>query len=84
MLAPTVSARIEETNEGAGVPNNRTDVTTFGLIAKGAREGEVFLNCWASVLFADDMIDLTSQTRIVVRDETIFAKSIGPRFDPLP
>jgi hypothetical protein len=63
MIAPGVDSRIEEADQVAGRDQDRAQVASLIPIARQARMGQVLDDRQATVLLADDVIDLAAEVR---------------------
>lgn len=76
VLPPRVCSRIEKADQLARLGHDRSDVAPLVPVADEAGIGEVVLMRPPTMLFADDVVDLTAEKRIVGMNETIFAERI--------
>jgi hypothetical protein len=63
VIAPLVTAGIEEADDGIGARNDRGDVGSLPSIAGLATEGEVVLGGLTPVFFANDVINRIAEIR---------------------
>jgi hypothetical protein len=77
VIVPSILAWIEETDQRARSRDDRSNVAPLVSVTREARIREIALRGLSSMLFADDMIDLTTEERIVRVDEAVFAEVVG-------
>jgi hypothetical protein len=76
-----IRARIKETCELAGTQHNGSNIRSLGTIAKSTGVRQVIGISRPSMLFGNDVIDLTPQVGVVFMDQTVFTKTIGKRLN---
>ena len=78
MIAPSINTGIEETNQLPRFRNDRSDVAPFVSVADEACGSEVVFARRSSMLFADDVVDLTAEKRILCVEKAVFTEIVGP------
>ena len=84
MLSPVVRAGIVKAYERVGRPDDRANIAAFVAITEGAGQRKIIFARWATMFFANDMIDLAAKIRIVFVDQAILADVFSPRHDEPP
>jgi hypothetical protein len=64
-------------HEGVRLPDDRANITAFVAITKGAGERQIMDLCWATMLFTDDMIDLTTEERVIFMNQAILTEALS-------
>jgi hypothetical protein len=78
VIPPALGARIEEAYPFISTGYDRGDVASLVPIADEACIREVVLTRWPTMLFADDVIDLTSEKCVFSVNEAILTKMVRP------
>lgn len=81
MLGPKIIARVEQPAETTSTWSKCGYVATLASIAEDTGQGQIRFNCLSAVLLADDMLDLATQKGILLVEQAILAKAVGPLRD---
>ena len=73
MIGPAVTPRVKAPDSLSGTGINRGNVAPLVPIAQNASVRQVVQGGGASVLAADDMVDLMRETGVIFMDEAVFA-----------
>ena len=76
VIALPFGLRMEQGDQPA-IRCGGSDVATLGSVTEKARVGEIVCCGGATVLFADDVVDLAAEVGVGLVDEAVFAKSFG-------
>lgn len=79
VVTPSIRAWVEKTDELTRFRNDRSNVAPLLSIADEAGIGKVVLTRHPAMFFADDVVDLTAEKRVVLMDETVFTKGVRTR-----
>jgi hypothetical protein len=84
VVYPPISPWIKKADERMCRPYDRANITAFMAITEGTGQCQIISGCWATVLFADDMIDLTAEEGVVLVEEAILTDPLGTVHDEPP
>ena len=83
MFRPGICSRVVKSNELTTGPVNRPNIASFGLVAKDTGISEIRSFRGTLVFFADDVIYGTTEIRIFLSDQAVFANPLCPsRYHP--
>jgi hypothetical protein len=75
VIRPTIGTWMVQPDDCSSLRHQRCDVAPFIAIAECAGEGEIVLPRKATMLEANDVIDLTSEEGILLVYEAVFAET---------
>jgi hypothetical protein len=77
VICPEVSPRVEKPDKLARLPKDRPNVATFPAVTENTGISQVIRFHRTTVLYADNMVNFTSEVRIVFVNQTIFAEIVS-------
>ena len=84
MVGPPVRAGMKEAGKGASFGVEAGEVWTFVFVAAGAGPAEVFQRGGSTVLFGNEVVELETQFRVLLREPAVFAAESGAAADSFP
>src|SRR5262245_32783910 len=78
MISPAVRTRVEEADERATLPVDRSHITALRLVAEDAGVRQVVPLCRPAVLLTDNVIGFAAVEGVFLSDQAILTDPFGP------